>query len=42
MTEYKPATWPISAYMITLALITLVSLYFAAETRKPGGAAASA
>lgn len=42
MNEYKPATWPISAYMITLALITLVSLYFAAETRKPGGAAASA
>jgi len=34
MTAYKPATWPISVYMIGLAVITLVSVYFAAETRK--------
>jgi MFS transporter, MHS family, shikimate and dehydroshikimate transport protein len=34
MTEYKPATWPISVYMIILALITVVSVYFAVETRK--------
>jgi MFS family permease len=34
MTAYKPHTWPISAYMMCLAAITLVSLYFAAETRK--------
>ena len=33
MTTYKPQTWPISVYMIILALITLVSVYFAAETR---------
>lgn len=33
LTQYKPATWPISAYMIGLATITLVALYFAAETR---------
>lgn len=30
---YRPETWPISVYMIVLALITLVSVYFAAETR---------
>jgi Sugar (and other) transporter. len=36
MTEYKPATWPISVYMIILAVITIVSVYFAAETRKRG------
>ena len=34
MTAYKPQTWPISVYMIILALITLVSVYFASETRK--------
>jgi metabolite-proton symporter len=34
MTAYKPQTWPISVYMIILALITLVSVYFALETRK--------
>ena len=33
MTEFKPETWPISVYMIILALITLVSVYFAVETR---------
>jgi hypothetical protein len=33
MTAYKPETWPISAYMIALALITIVSVYFATETR---------
>lgn len=31
--EYKPETWPISSYMLVLALITLVALHFAAETR---------
>ena len=36
MTEFKPETWPISVYMIILALITLVSVYFATETRKRG------
>ena len=34
MTTYKPATWPISVYTIGLAVITLVSVYFAAETYK--------
>lgn len=34
MTAYKPQTWPISVYMIILALITLVSVYFALETRR--------
>ena len=34
MTAYKPGTWPISVYMIGLALITIVSVYFATETRK--------
>lgn len=34
MTTYRPETWPISVYMIGLAVITLVSVYFAAETRK--------
>ena len=34
MTAYKPETWPISAYMIALALITIVSVYFATETRR--------
>ena len=34
MTAYKPQTWPISVYTMILALITLVSVYFAAETRK--------
>jgi CBS domain containing-hemolysin-like protein len=33
MTAYKPETWPISVYMIGLALITIVSVYFAGETR---------
>jgi hypothetical protein len=37
MTAYRPETWPISVYMIVLALITVVSVYFAAETRKPAG-----
>jgi hypothetical protein len=30
----SPATWPISVYMIILAVITLVSVYFAVETRQ--------
>jgi hypothetical protein len=34
MTAYKPETWPISVYMIILALITVVSVYYAVETRK--------
>jgi len=34
MAAYKPETWPISVYMIILALITMVSVYFAVETRK--------
>ena len=34
MTAFKAETWPISVYMIILALITLVSVYVAAETRK--------
>jgi len=34
MTEFKPATWPISVYMIILAVITVVSVYFAVETRQ--------
>ncbi|SFJ14501.1 MFS transporter [Bradyrhizobium sp. Gha] len=34
MTAYAPATWPISLYMIALAIITIVSVYFATETRK--------
>jgi len=38
MAAYNPATWPISLYMIVLALITVVSVYYATETRK--GAAA--
>ena len=38
MTQYKPATWPISLYMILLAVVTLVSVSFAAETRKTAGA----
>jgi MFS transporter, MHS family, shikimate and dehydroshikimate transport protein len=33
MAAYKPETWPISVYMLVLALITLVSVYFATETR---------
>jgi metabolite-proton symporter len=33
MSAYKPETWPIAVYMIILALITLVSVYFATETR---------
>jgi len=33
MAAYKPETWPISVYMIGLALITIVSVYFATETR---------
>jgi len=36
MTAYAPATWPISLYMIVLAIITVVSVYFATETRKVG------
>ena len=34
MTEYTPETWPISVYMIILAVITLVGHYFAVETRR--------
>jgi len=34
MATYKPETWPISVYMIILALITLVSVYYATETRQ--------
>src|SRR6266516_4601184 len=34
MTAYAPATWPISLYMIALAIITVVSVYFVTETRK--------
>ena len=34
MTAYAPATWPISLYMIALAIITIVSVYFATETRR--------
>lgn len=41
MTRYAPATWPISAYMIGLALITVVSVYFASETRSKMPAAVS-
>ena len=33
MTGYRPETWPISVYIIGLALITIVLVYFAAETR---------
>jgi MFS transporter, MHS family, shikimate and dehydroshikimate transport protein len=33
MAAYKPETWPISIYMIGLAIITVVSVYFATETR---------
>src|SRR5262247_171384 len=36
MAAYAPQTWPISVYMIILALITVVSVYFAVETRKGG------
>jgi MFS transporter, MHS family, shikimate and dehydroshikimate transport protein len=38
MTAYRPETWPISLYMILLALVTLVSVYFAVETRKTASA----
>jgi MHS family shikimate/dehydroshikimate transporter-like MFS transporter len=34
MAAYKPDTWPIFVYMIGLALITIVSVYFATETRQ--------
>jgi MFS transporter, MHS family, shikimate and dehydroshikimate transport protein len=34
MVTYKPATWPVSVYMLVLALITIVSVYFAVETRR--------
>jgi MFS transporter, MHS family, shikimate and dehydroshikimate transport protein len=43
MAAYKPLTWPISVYMIILAVITVVSVYFASETRQrpaTGGLAA--
>ena len=33
MIAYAPATWPVSVYMIVPALITIVSVYFATETR---------
>jgi MFS transporter, MHS family, shikimate and dehydroshikimate transport protein len=35
---YAPATWPISVYMVVLAVITIVSVYFASETRQRGKA----
>ncbi len=31
---FKPETWPISVYMICLALITVVAVFFAAESHK--------
>ncbi len=31
---FKPDTWPISVYMICLALITVVAVYFATESHK--------
>jgi MFS family permease len=34
MAAYKPETWPISVYMIILAVITVVSVYYATETRQ--------
>jgi len=34
MTADKPAIRPISLYVISLALITIVSVHFAAKTRK--------
>ena len=34
MAAYKPQTWPISVYMIILAVITVVSVYLASETRQ--------
>ena len=34
MAAYKPETWPISVYMIVLAVITVVSVYLASETRQ--------
>jgi MFS transporter, MHS family, shikimate and dehydroshikimate transport protein len=34
LAAFSPATWPISLYMVVLALITVVSVYYAAETRK--------
>jgi MFS transporter, MHS family, shikimate and dehydroshikimate transport protein len=34
MTAYRPETWPISVYMTALAPVTIVSVYFATETRK--------
>jgi MFS transporter, MHS family, shikimate and dehydroshikimate transport protein len=37
MAAYKPDTWPISVYMIILAVITVVSVYFASETRQRAG-----
>jgi MFS transporter, MHS family, shikimate and dehydroshikimate transport protein len=39
MVTYKPETWPISLYMIILAVITVVSVYFATETRQTAKAA---
>lgn len=33
MTAYRPETSPISAYIIALTLITIVSVYFATEMR---------
>jgi MFS family permease len=42
MAAYKPDTWPISVYMIGLALITIVSVYFATETRQKAGPESSA
>jgi MHS family shikimate/dehydroshikimate transporter-like MFS transporter len=34
MAAYSPQTWPISVYMIVLAVITVVSVYYAQETRQ--------
>jgi hypothetical protein len=38
MAAYKPETWSISLYTVLLAVITLVSVYFAEETWKRSGA----
>jgi MFS family permease len=34
MTANQPETWPIAVYTIILALISMMSVYFATETRK--------
>jgi len=37
MAAYKPETWPISVYMIGLALITIVSVYSHGDTKQRRG-----